>query len=159
MNEAWRGAVEGDEMDWGLCWMGGLWPACRQWLRPKKQTNPNQSINSSSTKQKRESAVDFFSSLNWLSNGIGAANEMNQSMEKKESNKRQTKRSAASSTTLSFFCRPAEAPSKRKKWVDGVVFSFFFSSSLWSKRQPTSPFQSIELIVEWNGEVEFASSL
>ena len=44
------GAIEGDEMDWGLCWMGGLWALQRQWLRPKKQTNPNQSINSSSMK-------------------------------------------------------------------------------------------------------------
>ena len=44
--------VEGDEMDWGLCGIGGLWALQRQWLRPKEQTNPNQSINSSSTNER-----------------------------------------------------------------------------------------------------------
>ena len=37
----------------GCAEWGGLWALQRQWLRPKKQTNPNQSINSSSTKQRK----------------------------------------------------------------------------------------------------------
>ena len=32
--------IEGDEMDWGLCWMGGLWAAAQPMAPPKEANQP-----------------------------------------------------------------------------------------------------------------------
>ena len=123
-------AVEGDEESGGCAVFGVGYARCqRHGSAERRQATTNTTLNSSSTKQKRESVVDFFSSLNWLSNGIGAANEMNQSMEKKESNKRRPKQ-----LTLRGKWNQSNQWSRvhGASGIDGLIdLGCFFSSIKW----------------------------
>ena len=105
---------------------GGLWPACRQWLRPKSERRQEEKpINSiQQLRRKRKGSAVAFADSNQWKREIYLSFELMR-RRKKESNKRRAKRKRGKwMNGINWWREKGTPPKQLKEWMGAGLLLF-----------------------------------